>query len=222
MKDKEKNEAKNKGSKSNNNNLSLWLSVISLVGVATFAVLWICNVRPQSVVSLDSFVGVATGLIGIMVTFAIGWQIVNAMEIKNKIKEMDALREKLNAQQLDLQQTAAAAKADSMFALVILEQDIRKNYDHAFRYCMVGLFGCISIKEPSSTNIDVFLSRMEISASKYTPTTPLPQELYPYFQELNRKIRSSNNYTFIAHRYEPAFNLFMSKAIAAKNHGNKH
>lgn len=89
MKNKEKNEAKNKGSKNNNNNLSLWLSVISLVGVATFAVLWICNVRPQSVVSLDSFVGVATGLIGIMVTFAIGWQIVNAMEIKSKISELE-------------------------------------------------------------------------------------------------------------------------------------
>lgn len=207
---------------SNNSNLSLWLSVISLVGVAAFAILWICNVRPQSVVSLDSFVGVATGLIGIMVTFAIGWQIVNAMEIKNKIKEMDALREKLNAQQQEIQQTAASTKTDSMCALAILEHDVRGNYDHAFRYCMVGLLGCLNMNEPAATNIEVFLGRLENSASQYNPTTPMPQELYPYFQELNRKIRSSNNYTFIAHRYEPAFNLFMSKAIAAKNHGNKH
>lgn len=222
MKNKEKNEAKNKGSKSNNNNLSLWLSVISLVGVAAFAILWICNVRPQSVVSLDSFIGVATGLIGIMVTFAIGWQIVNAMEIKNKIKEMDALREKLNAQQLDLQQTAAAAKTDSMCALVILEYDIRKNYDHAFMYCMVGLFGCIEIKKPDSTNTEFFLARMENSASLCNPSESFIQESYHYLQDLNRKIQSSNNYFFIQRRYEPAFNLFMSKANAAKNHGNKH
>ena len=211
-----------KGMQNKNSNLSLWLSVISLVGVVAFAVLWICNVRPQTVVSLDSFVGVATGLIGIMVTFAIGWQIVNAMEIKDKNKETDALREKLNAQQQEIQQTAASAKTDSMCALAILEHDVRENYDHAFRYCMVGLLGCLNMNEPAATNIEVFLGRLENSASQYNPTTPMPQELYPYFRELNDRIQHSENYAFIALRYEPAFNLFMSKANAAKNHGNKH
>ena len=101
-----------KGMQNKNSNLSLWLSVISLVGVVAFAVLWICNVRPQTVVSLDSFVGVATGLIGIMVTFAIGWQIVNAMELKSKIAELEQQKSQIDKLRQQVESQAAVSKAE--------------------------------------------------------------------------------------------------------------
>ena len=66
--------------------LSLILSAISLVGVLSVWVLWMCESIEFSVVSLDSFVGVIVALLAIIVTVAIGYQIINAIEVKEEIK----------------------------------------------------------------------------------------------------------------------------------------
>ena len=68
--------------------LSLILSAISLIGVLSVWVLWMCESIEFSVVSLDSFVGVIVALLAIIVTVAIGYQIVNAIEVKDEIKQL--------------------------------------------------------------------------------------------------------------------------------------
>ena len=68
--------------------LSLILSAISLVGVLSVWVLWMCESIEFSVVSLDSFVGVIVALLAIIVTVAIGYQIINAIEVKDEIKQL--------------------------------------------------------------------------------------------------------------------------------------
>ena len=42
--------------------------------------------------SLDTFIGVMVTMVGILVTFAVGWQIINALEIKNKLAEIDVYK----------------------------------------------------------------------------------------------------------------------------------
>ena len=54
--------------------LALLFSVVTIL-------LWICNVGGFTVVSLDTFVGVIVALLAIIVTFVIGWQIYNAIDI---------------------------------------------------------------------------------------------------------------------------------------------
>lgn len=76
-------------------NWSFWLSlmafVISLVALAVF----ICKVEPYSVVTIDTYIGVIAGFIGISVTLVIGFQIYSFISIKDKIKEMSTIKKDL-------------------------------------------------------------------------------------------------------------------------------
>ena len=78
-------------------NLSIILSLIALIGVVVLAVVMVCLNVSLANVSLDTFIGVMVTMIGILVTFAVGWQIINALEIKSKLAEI----EKIKAEQLN-------------------------------------------------------------------------------------------------------------------------
>lgn len=74
---------------------SFILSIIALaVSIVTLAVVFI-RVTPNSVIDLGTFIGVMTALIGISITFLVGYQIYNAIEIRQKLAEVDQLQEKL-------------------------------------------------------------------------------------------------------------------------------
>lgn len=66
-------------------NLGIILSLVALVGVVVLAVVMVCLNVSLANVSLDTFIGVMVTMIGILVTFAVGWQIINALEIKSKL-----------------------------------------------------------------------------------------------------------------------------------------
>lgn len=68
--------------------LPIIFSLISTLGVVSVWGLWMCESLEFSVVSLDSFVGVIVALLAIIVTVAIGYQIINAIEVKDEIKQL--------------------------------------------------------------------------------------------------------------------------------------
>ena len=70
------------------NKLPIILSLIAILGVISVWGLWLCESFEFSVVSLDSFVGVIVALLAIIVTVAIGYQIINAIEVKDEIKQL--------------------------------------------------------------------------------------------------------------------------------------
>ena len=57
-------------------NLSIILSLVALVGVVVLAVVMVCLNVSLANVSLDTFIGVMVTMIGILVTFAVGWQVL--------------------------------------------------------------------------------------------------------------------------------------------------
>ncbi len=61
--------------------VSLTISVILIT-------LWICNAGGFTVVSLDSFVGIIVALLGIIVTFAVAWNIYNGIDLRDEVKEV--------------------------------------------------------------------------------------------------------------------------------------
>lgn len=76
-------------------NKSFILSFFALiVSIVTLVVIFI-RVTPNSVIDLGTFIGVMTALIGISITFLVGYQIYNAIEIRQKLAEVDRLQEKL-------------------------------------------------------------------------------------------------------------------------------
>ncbi len=76
--------------------LSIILSSFALVGVITLAMVILFDKISLSNISLESFIGIIATLIGVLVTFAVAWQIINAMEIKNKLAEIDGLKNKVD------------------------------------------------------------------------------------------------------------------------------
>lgn len=76
-------------------NWAIGLSVVALILVAIMFVLWCCNAGGFSAVSLDTFVGVIVALLAIIATLILGWQIYNAMDLKEKLNKIEALETKL-------------------------------------------------------------------------------------------------------------------------------
>lgn len=68
--------------------ISLLLSIISIVGVLSVWGLWLFGSMELSVVSLDTFVGVIVALLAIVFTVIIGFQIVNAIDMREKMSQL--------------------------------------------------------------------------------------------------------------------------------------
>ena len=68
--------------------LSIILSIISLVGVLAIYGLWIFGSLKLSVVSLDTFIGVIVALLAIVFTVIVGLQIVNAIDMREKMIQL--------------------------------------------------------------------------------------------------------------------------------------
>lgn len=195
--------------KSNNSNLSLWLSVISLVGVAAFAILWICNVRPQSVVSLDSFVGVATGLIGIMVTFAIGWQIVNAMELKSKIAELEQQEVRIDKLRQQLESQASVSKAEIGHLMGIMARKKGKKllaFTYFLQSLQVGLLGspqnAIYVSDDLQT-LSNLVSEIKVCTIK--------KKQWKAIQEIDQEIKTTLLYPVIKVQFDAIMSDFYKK-----------
>lgn len=65
------------------------LSLISFVGVLSVWGLWVFGSMKLSVVSLDTFVGVIVALLAIVFTVIVGLQIVNAIDMREKMSELE-------------------------------------------------------------------------------------------------------------------------------------
>lgn len=69
--------------------LSLILSIISVVGALSVWLLWAFGSFRLSVLGLDTFIGVIVALLAIIVTIILGWQIVNALEVRGKVEQLE-------------------------------------------------------------------------------------------------------------------------------------
>lgn len=94
-------------------NLSIILSLTAIVGIVILAILWCCCSMSLTAVSLDTFIGVMAAMIGLLVTFAIGWQIINALDIKSKLSEIEKLKGEITEQRTEINRLVTRSKFDS-------------------------------------------------------------------------------------------------------------
>ena len=69
---------KNKDKKST---WALYISIVALLLCLLVLALWVFEVMPHSVITPDSFIGACVSLLAVIVTLAVGSQIINVMEI---------------------------------------------------------------------------------------------------------------------------------------------
>ncbi|WP_297447654.1 hypothetical protein [uncultured Alistipes sp.] len=93
--------------------LDIILSLTAIAGVVILAILWCCRSMSLTAISLDTFIGVMATMIGLLVTFAIGWQVINALDIKSKLAEIEKLKDEINEQRTEINKLVARSKFDS-------------------------------------------------------------------------------------------------------------
>lgn len=76
--------------------LSLTISIIVII-------LFFYRVGPNSIVDLGTFVGVSTAILGILITLLIGYQIYNAVDIRQKLSSIDELNDEFQKKTLQIE-----------------------------------------------------------------------------------------------------------------------
>lgn len=73
------------------------------IGVSLFTViLFFVKVTPNSIVNSDTFISTLTAFIGISVTLLIGYQVYNAVEIKQELAKIDEIKQEIDTTRDDL------------------------------------------------------------------------------------------------------------------------
>ena len=111
--------------------LSIILSTLSLIGVLSVWGLWLCESLEFSVVSLDSFVGVIVALLAIVVTVAIGYQIINTIEVKDEITRLRDTQRIIVENEQNFSKLACNLQADSSSTISQLHA-AKKQYFESF------------------------------------------------------------------------------------------
>lgn len=190
---------------------TFWLSLLSFVLSIITIVLFFVKVTPNSVIDGLTFVGVIAAFIGISVTLLIGYQIYNAVEIKNKLSEINKLKSDID----ELRNSTQTLRNETYEAINILQSrdpQLRGTYSpNVLLYFLSALphslslpykkdgYGLLldelgknmmNILLPSfgSGTIDVFMNGV--------------RKLRELMSESDTEIRNHENYYMIQDRYE--------------------
>ena len=90
MTDSKPREKQNNMSEKNKDKKSTWalyISIVALLLCLLVLALWVFEVMPHSVITPDSFIGACVSLLTVIVTFAVGSQIFNIVEVRSIIQE---------------------------------------------------------------------------------------------------------------------------------------
>ena len=205
---KQENEKKENKETTNNSPLIVIFSSLALFFSLTLSFLWCINVGGFEVVSLDSFVAVIVALLAVAVTFVLGWQIYNTIELKNKIQELEHLRELSDKQESELDRLnhhtshlIGLTWGDNMYE--------KKKYLSAFRYYVISLYHTLSTPEPM--NITKISKLIKLCGEKMTPDNKIPQDKYDEIIKTDGQIRQLPNYSLIENWYNEAYEHFETK-----------
>lgn len=192
------------------------LSLISFVGVLSVWGLWLFGSIELSVVSLDTFIGVIVALLAIIFTVIVGWQIINAIEMRDKLAELEKRQndlidnERILAEN-DRLHTKEAYNLQSGLCGEIAESHMTKGqYIEAFTFYHAALYYAILSERPNQMN---YLNHMNlilslISKRSVINFTSLAQQL----KGDTDRIRKTTSYrNCLSEIYEQTMQLFWEK-----------
>ena len=174
------------------------LSLISFVGVLSVWGLWLFGSIELSVVSLDTFIGVIVALLAIIFTVIVGWQIINAIEMRDKLAELEKRQndlidnERILAEN-DRLHTKEAYNLQSGLCGEIAESHMTKGqHIEAFTFYHAALYFAILSERPNQMN---HLNQMNLILSLIT-TQPVINftSLAQQIKEDANRIRKTTSY----------------------------
>ena len=185
-------------------NISIILSILALVIVSILGALFVAKDLSLSELDLDTFVGVMVAMIGILVTFAVGWQIINALEIKGKLAEIEKIKADINEQREQMHELAESTKHESM---LIRAQEFYRYGDfiNATICSMESLLHCLPLKVPSNIHLVMQTTKTFMMSVNKFATEEQKNEIL----RLDEAIREAKNYIFISEQYESIWKKFI-------------
>lgn len=198
-------------------NLQIILSLLAVVGVVIIILLLVFYKASLADVSLDTFIGVMVTMVGILVTFAVGWQIINALEIKNKLAEMEKLKMEINSQREKIERISARSRYDVAFNRSYTLHKIGEHIK-AFVSTLEAIQYCLQIDEYDE--LDVMLNNLKAFAS-FSHSIHCYQTDRDAMVAADSEIRKSPKFILIKDRYEDAireYNMFPKHIINDKKH----
>lgn len=178
--------------------LAIILSVIALVGVIFLAVLWIIGDLKLSIVTLDTFIGVSVTMLAILFTIVIGWQIINAIKIREEIKSLEIKHNRIieNEQRLaenDKLHTKETYNLHSSICQLTADSSFKqRSYVEAFAFTVFSLYFAIMGDTPNQSN---YISQMQLTLTLIN-SSPLPSavDLIKQIEIYSDKIRQTDSY----------------------------
>ena len=195
-------------------NLTLGVSILSLMLALVIIVLWSCNAGGFSAVSIDTFVGVIVALLAIIVTVAIGWQIYAAMDLRSniakldrRVKEVEMLRKRMEEQEKNMWQCYHESQHYNHIALGEIYQ-ASQMYEESFRFYLKALEHDLQSAKP--LNLKPIMIGMRLCSKSITENITLQVKVRDYIMETDAKIRELPLFYMIQDDYEEIFSLFKS------------
>lgn len=195
-------------------NLTLGVSILSLMLALVIIVLWSCNAGGFSAVSIDTFVGVIVALLAIIVTVAIGWQIYAAMDLRSniakldeRVKEVEMLRKRMEEQEKNMWQCYHESQHYNHIALGEIYQ-ASQMYEESFRFYLKALEHDLQSAKP--LNLKPIMIGMRHCSKSITENITLQVKVRDYIMETDAKIRELPLFYMIQDDYEEIFSLFKS------------
>ena len=190
---------------------ALCLSIAAILLCLLVFALWAFEVMPHSVVTVDSFIGACVALLGVIVTVAVGWQIYNAIEMKEKIAEIDRLQQKQEGQEHRMEQMYCNASCAAGHAMAAVAEN-RKDYVDAFRWTLVSIKFSLWMDEPM--NVSEMLADLQRYQEKIPANSTYPKKFIDEISEHDKSIRANKAYNIFADQYEKIFAEFVRKVKA--------
>lgn len=185
-------------------NISIILSLTAIGGVIVLAAVMVCLNLSLSNISLDTFIGVMVTMIGILVTFAVGWQIINALEIKSKLSEIEKIKTDVTEQKQSIDKIAARIAYD---AAVNRSYTLHKmgEYIKSFASTLEAIQNCLLIDEYE--DLDLLLKNLYANATGAHNICCYESDC-EFILKQDELIRKSPKYILIKDRYEKAFSEY--------------
>ena len=182
------------------------------MGVLVF-VLWIFEVIPHSVISPESFIGACVSLLAVIVTLAIGFQIVNVVEVKSAQRryeeELKTALEKIQCQQEQLEEEQHRNSLLHNCNLARSMQD-DKLYGRACFYYVCALYENLQLKTPLG-NEKYILEKFKTCSGQNDGIWNIPEKMHNELKNADVLMRQHANYHWVQSQYEPLRNEYFKR-----------
>lgn len=189
------------------------LSIVAIVLCLLVFALWIFEVTPHSVITPDSFIGACVSLLAIIVTLAVGSQIVNVMEVKNAHRKLE---EELKTALTKLQNQQKQMEDERHYNLhihhcsIALLAETQGYYPNAIYYYFGALLNGLQMQEPLG-NENFALEHIANCLKNCADKADIPEQWKQNLKSNDKEICTLSNYHWIKEKYEPLRDEFFKK-----------